>query len=232
LKISIIIHHQHGRLALLILPENISVIGSQFPTGRCPSAYRLNAAHPSRVGRQQALYLCPNSPDIPQSRALHQHFSPSDLRSQHYSANECQNSRRLKGVPAFRLPLRFLVALIPSFTLRNAGLSACQGIRIFEKPFLIFQIERLNRLLLCLCCVFIGFHSCTIPLVSSKASVLFCSTIIGDSAFERIGSPAPFKRLGNQLCLILWLRRFRVRVRKFRQLLGCTGPESLLRRPV
>jgi hypothetical protein len=135
-------------------------------------------------------------------------------------------------VPAFCLPLRFLVVLIPSFTLRNAGLSAWQGIRIFEKPFLIFQIERLNRLLPCLCCVFIGFHSCTIPLVSSKASVLFCSTIISDSAFERIGSPAPFERLGNQWCLNSLVKAIRVRVRKFRQLLGCTGPGSLLRRPV
>jgi hypothetical protein len=108
----------------------------------------------------------------PQSRALHGQFSPSDLRSQEYLANECQNSRRLKAVPAFGLPLRFLVVLISSFTFPNAELSAWLRIRIIERPFSIFQIERLNRFLPCLCCVFIGFHSCTIPVLSPKASVL------------------------------------------------------------
>ena len=141
---------------------------------------------------------------------MHGQFSPSDSRSQEYLANKYQNSRGLKAVPAFGLPLRFLVVLISLFTCRNAGLSAWQRIRIIERPLLILQIECLNRFLLWSCRVFIGFHTCTIPLVSLKASVLFSF-----HNHQRFGGradrlypvpPAPFW-LGTSCGMLAYARR-------------------------
>ena len=138
-------------------------------------------------------------------------------------------------MPAFGLPLRFLVVLISSFTFRNAELSAWQGIRIIERPLLIFQIERLNRFLPYLCCVFIGFHSCTIPLVSPKASVLFPFydhprlSVRADRLYRV--PPLPFERLGNQWCLNSPVKAIRVRVRKSRQLLGVRDPDHFFVAP-
>jgi hypothetical protein len=137
-------------------------------------------------------------------------------------------------VPAFRLPLCFLVVLIPSFTLRDAGLSAWQGTQIIDRTrdqrycAAMKANENASQA---------GKKAIQAFNLKAQESKHLSFFVVRSSATQRSSGsglsrapPRPCERLGNQWCPNSLVKAIRVCVRSLANSLVVQDPDHFFRR--